>query len=62
MKRFNPHFTEVGWLNDMVKYLTDNRLFRDKFNVISTLLKKHNYTRTFANINEVRGKIFTSKR
>jgi len=20
MKRFNPHFTEVGWLNNMVKY------------------------------------------
>ena len=27
MKRFNPHFTDVGWLNDMIKYLVNHRLF-----------------------------------
>ena len=29
MKRFKPHFTEVGWLNDKVKYLRNHGFFRD---------------------------------
>lgn len=38
MKRFNPHFTEVGWLNDMVKYLINHRLFRE---IIANAMKKN---------------------
>lgn len=29
MKRFNPNFTEVGWLNDRVKYLINHNFFRE---------------------------------
>ena len=38
MKKFNPHFTEVGWLNDTVKYLINHRFFRE---IIAKAIKKN---------------------
>ena len=36
MKGFNPNFTEVGWLNDKVKYSINHRFFRE---IIAMVMK-----------------------
>ena len=47
MKRFNPNFTEVGWLNNMVQHYINHRFFSE---VIAMAMKnkKPNPLQAFA--------------